>query len=138
MQGGQAMRRGNPVLGSPAVARVAARARLAPAHAVLAWQLQRGVAVIPRSADAAHTAENYAALAAAPPDDDGRALHGAWPRLRAPLDAAALAEMDALDGLVDEHDECGAWAARGECDANPGYMRVSCRLSCAGAGAAEL
>ena len=51
---------------------------------------------------------------------------------------AALAEMDALDGLVDEHDECGAWAARGECDANPGYMRVSCRLSCAGAGAAEL
>ena len=44
----------------------------------------------------------------------------------------------AVVALADEHQDCGGWAARGECDANPGYMRVSCRLSCAGAGAAEL
>jgi hypothetical protein len=25
---------------------------------------------------------------------------------------------------------CPGWAKRGECAANPGYMKVSCRLSC--------
>ena len=41
-------------------------------------------------------------------------------------------------GLVDEREECAAWAARGECDANPGYMRASCKRSCAGVGRTEL
>ena len=64
-----------------------------------------------------------------------------------PLDACAGLELcvlpllsdapaGALGGLVDERDECAAWAARGECTANPGYMRASCKKSCAGAPAA--
>jgi len=31
---------------------------------------------------------------------------------------------------VDENVNCAAWAAMGECEANPGYMLVSCRESC--------
>jgi len=30
----------------------------------------------------------------------------------------------------DENDRCADWANVGECDANPGYMRSSCRRSC--------
>jgi hypothetical protein len=117
---------------SATVARVAERAGVAPAHAVLAWSLQRGVGVIPRSANAAHTAENYRTLVAAPATAADATTDGVWPRLRALLDEASLAEIDALDGRADEHAECAAWAAAGECDNNPAYMRSSCRLSCHG------
>ena len=37
---------------------------------------------------------------------------------------------------MDNHPECGAWAARGECANNPNYMMQSCRASCAALGAA--
>jgi len=30
----------------------------------------------------------------------------------------------------DDHVKCHAWASRGECESNPSYMKVSCRLSC--------
>jgi len=31
---------------------------------------------------------------------------------------------------TDENQSCGNWAASGECEANPDYMLVNCRLSC--------
>ena len=37
----------------------------------------------------------------------------------------------AVVALADEHQDCGGWAARGECDANPGFMLASCKRSCA-------
>merc|ERR1712151_653406 len=30
----------------------------------------------------------------------------------------------------DENQNCGSWAASGQCEANPAYMLVNCRLSC--------
>jgi len=33
-------------------------------------------------------------------------------------------------GCADAHQQCGRWAARGECSTNPDYMHQSCRLSC--------
>ena len=36
-----------------------------------------------------------------------------------------------LQGLCDDmNDECASWADSGECENNPGYMRVSCKRSC--------
>ena len=32
--------------------------------------------------------------------------------------------------ISDSDDNCEAWAASGECDKNPAYMRKSCALSC--------
>ena len=74
---------------------------------------------------------------------DGRArARDARPRSAAPDEseraaAAAGAERapahgggDA-DGRVDERAECAAWAAAGECAANPRYMLASCARSCA-------
>ena len=34
------------------------------------------------------------------------------------------------EDCIDENVNCKQWAAMGECDANPGYMQVSCRRSC--------
>ncbi|KAH9259126.1 hypothetical protein BASA81_002746 [Batrachochytrium salamandrivorans] len=34
------------------------------------------------------------------------------------------------DTCVDESKECDAWAKRGECDVNPGYMLDKCKKSC--------
>merc|ERR1712151_766003 len=31
---------------------------------------------------------------------------------------------------TDENQNCGNWAASGQCEANPAYMLVNCRLSC--------
>lgn len=33
-------------------------------------------------------------------------------------------------GLKDDHRNCPAWAKRGECKRNPGYMLVNCKKSC--------
>lgn len=38
--------------------------------------------------------------------------------------------------MADEHPECAAWAARGECGKNPGYMLEACRETCAALSAA--
>ena len=40
--------------------------------------------------------------------------------------------------MADEHPECAAWAARGECGKNPGYMLEACRETCAALSAAAL
>ena len=50
----------------PAVTRVAAAAGVTPAQALLRWSLDHGFVPIPRSASAAHVAEN-AAAATLPP-----------------------------------------------------------------------
>ena len=46
------------VLGDPVLAEVAARHRRSPAQVMIRWCLQKGMAVIPRSADPAHIKEN--------------------------------------------------------------------------------
>ena len=36
-----------------------------------------------------------------------------------------------LQGICDDtNDECASWAESGECENNPGYMRMSCKRSC--------
>jgi alcohol dehydrogenase (NADP+) len=68
---------------SPVVAAVAARRNETPIATVLAWTLAKGVVVIPRTADPAHIAANFAASHAAPfaPEDEAAldALNEAWP-----------------------------------------------------------
>ena len=34
------------------------------------------------------------------------------------------------DECADQHTGCAGWAAAGECDKNPGFMRSSCEKSC--------
>ena len=46
------------------------------------------------------------------------------------LSPSELEQVDALDGAVDMHEECGPWARSGECATNPGYMLQSCKASC--------
>lgn len=55
---------GDPdVLGHPTVQAVAAQAGVTPAQAVLAWALQRGVAIVPKSVTPSRLDENRAACA---------------------------------------------------------------------------
>ena len=42
---------------------------------------------------------------------------------------AAAATISA-DECADQHAGCADWAAAGECDKNPGFMRSSCEKSC--------
>ena len=44
--------------------------------------------------------------------------------------AFLAAPCDAASPCHDEHTDCQGWAASGECDANPAFMHVSCKLSC--------
>mmetsp|Transcript_3156 Transcript_3156/g.9612 ORF Transcript_3156/g.9612 Transcript_3156/m.9612 type:complete len:296 (+) Transcript_3156:27-914(+) len=46
--------------------------------------------------------------------------------------ACALGER--RPSCLDNHPECGAWAARGECSVNPHYMEVSCAKACGTCG----
>ena len=39
-------------------------------------------------------------------------------------------ETAATQELIDKNENCPAWAAMGECDANPNFMLESCALSC--------
>jgi alcohol dehydrogenase (NADP+) len=50
------------LLGAPAIARVAAARGCTPAQAVLAWNLRRGVVVIPKASQEAHQKENIATV----------------------------------------------------------------------------
>ena len=34
------------------------------------------------------------------------------------------------DDCQDSNENCSYWASVGECDANPGYMLVNCKMSC--------
>lgn len=38
----------------------------------------------------------------------------------------------AVSALADQHENCGGWAAMGECEKNPGYMLSNCQESCGG------
>ena len=33
-------------------------------------------------------------------------------------------------GCSDDSEHCGHWARTGECERNPAYMKLSCRLAC--------
>jgi diketogulonate reductase-like aldo/keto reductase len=72
----------NPVLGHPVVAGIAAARGFSAARVVLLWARQYNMTVVPRSADAAHAADNLGAAGDAVP-------------LSAP-------ELDALDALAVE------------------------------------
>ena len=52
---------------------------------------------------------------------------GVYPRRSA---AANPRKAKGRPGCADSVDNCGVWAASGECDNNPAYMRKSCALSC--------
>jgi alcohol dehydrogenase (NADP+) len=149
VEGGGGAPRSNPVFDSPVLRRIAdthaaACASSSPSSSpggnggggdgvaaadmvplvVLSWALQRGVLVLPRSSSPSHIHANA--------------------RLLKPhvvpvfLSQAELEEVDALDGALDTHAECGAWAAAGECAANPGYMLHGCHASCGVGTAAPL
>jgi alcohol dehydrogenase (NADP+) len=70
------------LLAEPLLSRLAASHRRSPAQIVLRWNLQRGLAPLPSSADPGHIAENLRAL-----DFE--------------LDIDAMAAMAALDSLAD-------------------------------------
>mmetsp|Transcript_7759 Transcript_7759/g.23051 ORF Transcript_7759/g.23051 Transcript_7759/m.23051 type:complete len:301 (-) Transcript_7759:13-915(-) len=53
--------------------------------------------------------------------------------MRALLRLAALAAA-AAKTCRNQHEDCDAWAARGECDANPSYMHDSCAPACGTCG----
>ncbi len=79
--GTPAVASGPPLLADPTIAAIAAGRDLTPAQVVLAWALQRGTAVIPKSVTPARLAENLAAAGA----------------------ALAPEEMEAIDGLDRSH-----------------------------------
>ena len=44
--------------------------------------------------------------------------------------AAESADSTHLTSHCRAQERCGTWAAAGECDANPGFMKQNCRISC--------
>jgi hypothetical protein len=44
--------------------------------------------------------------------------------------STATEAADTTDECENKHPECQKWADIGECTANPGYMLVSCAVSC--------
>ena len=42
----------------------------------------------------------------------------------------AAAQHEDWDSCKDQSSYCGQWAAVGECDSNPHYMRHMCRVTC--------
>lgn len=44
-------------------------------------------------------------------------------------EATVAAESD-NDECQDENEKCAQWAAKGECEKNPNYMMISCKMSC--------
>ncbi len=76
--------------------------------------------MLPRSSSKTHIQQNAKLLAANP----------TLP-LNVFLSTAQLERIDALDGSVDQHANCGDWARAGECTNNPDYMLSSCRRACA-------
>ena len=58
------------------------------------------------------------------------------PPRQANLAAAASCLMECRGDCMDLDKRCSAWAAQGECSANPGYMRQSCCRACEAAAAA--
>lgn len=73
---------------------------------------------------------------------DWNSLHGSCPTLRGHKWSAtkwihtgrfggdAMGALARWGACADLDPACPAWAARGECGANPGFMLVSCRRSC--------
>ena len=57
---------------------------------------------------------------------------GRAPPKKQPVPAAAATSEAKDDGPDDSRTECVSWAASGECEKNPGYMRDACARSCAG------
>lgn len=70
--------------------------------------------------------------------EDTTSLHGSCPTLKGEKWSATkwIHVMPFRRGhknkhnCVDDYHECAGWAARGECDKNPKFMKVNCKLSC--------
>lgn len=62
------------ILKNPIIQTIARRNRCTPAQVVLAWNLQRGIPVIPKSVHEERIRENYAALAVELDEADGREI----------------------------------------------------------------
>lgn len=73
---------------------------------------------------------------------DKSSLHGSCPTVRGekwsatkwihvlPFSKESKKRDGKEDGCVDSDPQCSAWAARGECDRNPSYMKVNCKKAC--------
>jgi len=44
--------------------------------------------------------------------------------------AAKVMALVVAVAMADTNPRCGEWAAEGECDKNPGYMRTQCKDAC--------
>lgn len=98
---------------------------------------QKGMAVKPRKGDATL----FYSLSAAG-EKDPMSLHGSCPTVAGEKWSATKWIHVGAFGLSSEHqkakwgdcidadDNCFTWAAAGECEKNPGYMRAYCRKSC--------
>mmetsp|Transcript_63135 Transcript_63135/g.104974 ORF Transcript_63135/g.104974 Transcript_63135/m.104974 type:complete len:459 (+) Transcript_63135:120-1496(+) len=51
-------------------------------------------------------------------------------RLQVPSALASAKPFQADPGCEDKSSFCGEWAAIGECDSNPNYMKFNCRVTC--------
>mmetsp|Transcript_50055 Transcript_50055/g.98906 ORF Transcript_50055/g.98906 Transcript_50055/m.98906 type:complete len:439 (+) Transcript_50055:8-1324(+) len=160
LEGSNRVGRLNPVFESPVIRAIAdahGGPLMVPA-VVLSWALQRNVLVLPRSASEEHILENARrllphALSPPPSEQQQQGSEGAEEGRRKKTSAESkssqsstlpsvaellpvfltqveLERIDALDGAVDTHSECGHWASSGECSANPGYMLPNCGAAC--------
>ena len=80
---------------------IAERRRVSVPVVALSYLLQRGVGVLPRSASPKHIADN------------AQLLGGGARRLGVLLSSRELASIDAIDGHLDTHPNCIAWAKMG-------------------------
>ena len=90
------------VLENPAVMKIAEKLQASPAQVVLAWQLQRGVSVIPKSVHEARLRENFAAQVLKLDDEDMAELSGLQPMRRFISGAGFMLPETGYDNLWDE------------------------------------
>ncbi len=90
------------VLENPAVMKISEKLQASPAQVVLAWQLQRGVSVIPKSVHEARLRENFAAQVLKLDDEDMAELSGLQPMRRFISGAGFMLPETGYDNLWDE------------------------------------
>ena len=123
--GTQHRARVNPVLNHPIIKALSRSTGRSEAQVVLRWVLQHGVAIIPRSMRQHHIEANLRLVDFELSSDDMAqidALDGTDPSLAVPSPPPM--------GCANEHPSCESWAAAGECENNPDYMRQACAGSC--------
>ena len=123
--GTQHRARVNPVLNHPIIKALSRSTGRSEAQVVLRWVLQHGVAIIPSSMRQHHIEANLRLVDFELSSDDMAqidALDGTDPSLAVPSPPPM--------GCANEHPSCESWAAAGECENNPDYMRQACAGSC--------